>query len=646
MRDLPGFRVLCPLFCLLLAAMAVFTEWEVHGPSTIRHHLEWLETTIGPGGPCFQLSGRALLSSSRLAVRAGLPAAWGFTTLRFAQNALILGLALAWWRRLAVPPPRRLIGLLMLAWGLLYAFREGGIETGLFWAAAWILAGIILLDSGRRNFYPLLAFTGAPWSVFSVILPFLPLAGSGGGRGRTWRLALLSLPAWLAGAWLFGNPPSRPWPPVSWGHRPGFDLLAFNLAHSLTWVRLIWLANILPLLALARLAEWPRRLRRLLPVSLIPAGVALLAYFFPEYRVIVIPLAACLIPGFLLLPARPNPAFSRLRRALRSEGLLIALLALAALYSQLWVLGGVGGRYLGESQPERHREVMAGTASSPWRYRVFSEYLVEGSLRLGRAAGVEEPGPVFALFRLLQNLLIFWLAARLYRTWGFAPDQRAIGLVLAGWGMMHAFYNSDLCFSTYTDLIIYLLGTLSVIKGRIGWIVPLTAIAALNRETGVLLPALLIPGALRREGRRSWMLFLAAAGVFFAIFFSLRLLLLPGGDFAQAWGGPGWPRLLGNLSNPLFWRNFFLLANLLPLAGILAVRRWPRQLREFFIVLVPAWLFLHLYAAYAEESRIFLVPLFLGFVPAVLCLLTGGDPAGRSPDRPPVRDGGILALDS
>lgn len=631
MSDPRGYRFLLPVFCLLLAAMAVFTEWQVYGTRLFVNYLEG--AGAGAGNSCFRLSASLLAAGNRLATRAGIAAPGGLVILRFSQNVLILGLALAWWRRLAISSPRRLIGLLLLAWGLLYAFREGGIDTGVFWATAWALAGIILLGSRRRKFYPLLAFAGAPWSVFTVILPLLPLAGSEGGpkgspfRGRNGRLALLSIPAWLAGAGIFGNLSGRIWPAAAWGHRPGLDLLIFNLEHSLTWVRVVWLANILPLLALAWLPDWPRRLRRLLPVSLAPAAVALLVYFFPEYRVILVPLAACLIPGFLLLPELAGRAGSRLRKTLRSEWLLIVLLALAALYSQLWVLGGVRGRYLRESQLQRHNAVMGGTARSPWRYQVFSQFLVEGSLRLGRAAGIKTSGPVFSLFRLLQNLLIFYLASRLYRLWGFFPEQRAIGLVLAGWGMTHAFYNSGLAFSTYTDLIIYLLGAAAVAGGKLGWFMPLTVIAALNRETGVLLPALLIPAAGRGGGGRARTLFLASLGVFFAIFFSLRYLLLPGASFVATWGAPGWPRFFKNLSNPLAWRNVFLVVNLLPLAGLLALRRWPGRLREVFLPLIPAWIFLHYYAkACPEETRFLLVPLFLGFVPAVLCLLAGEKP--------------------
>ena len=153
MSDSSGYRVLFPCFCLLLAAMAVFTEWQVYGPSSILSYVEG--AGISSGNSFFRLSKTLLFSWSRLPVRAGLSAAWGLVSLRFLQNVLILGLALAWWRRLDISPPRRLIGLLLLAWGLLYAFREGGIDTGVFWTAAWALAGIILLGGRWRNAAPI-----------------------------------------------------------------------------------------------------------------------------------------------------------------------------------------------------------------------------------------------------------------------------------------------------------------------------------------------------------------------------------------------------------------------------------------------------------------------------------------------------------
>lgn len=618
------------ILCLALAAMTVFTEWESYGPPSIRSHESQAESLAASPREFFRLSERLLASWSLFLTRRGFSPGWGLVSLRFFQNALIFLLAWSWWKKLGLAYSRRIIGLLLLAWGLLYAFREGRIDTGVFWTAVWTLAGILLLSGRRRRFYPLLAFLGAPWSVFSVILPVLPLAapvrdyGEEVRRGESLIVALSSTAAWAAGILIFCNLSGRIWPTAVWGRRPGLELAAYNLGHSLTWVRLVWLCSVLPVVALLTFPRWPRRLRRLAPITLIPPAVSLFIVFFPDHRLVLIPLAVFLVPGFLFL-TEAGTALGIFRfSARRLETLMIILLAAAALYSQLWVLGGVGGRYLRETQVQRHREVMDGSATSPWRYRVLSQALVEGALRLGAASGVEEAGVVFSLFRLMQNLLIFYLAAALLRGWGFSASERAIGLTLAGWGMMHAFYNSDLAFSTYTDLVIYLLGALAVTRGRLLWFIPLAAAAALNRETGVLLPALLLPAAALRPGRRERLIFIGSLGLFFAIFFSLRYVFLPGPSFVETWGAPGWTRLARNLSTPLAWRNVFLVANLTPLVALAAVRRWPGSLRDFFLPAIPAWLFLHYYAkAFPEETRFLLVPLFLGFVPAVLCLLKG-----------------------
>src|SRR5882724_4134524 len=132
----------------------------------------------------------------------------------------------------------------------------------------------------------------------------------------------------------------------------------------------------------------------------------------------------------------------------------------------------------------RHRAVLDGTANNPWQYRVLSDVAVEGILRAVTAVGAPHPvGLAFILFRVLQNLLIFLLAAEYFRSMNLSQPLTLLGLSCLAWGMTHASYDSDLQFSTYSDVLFYLVAALLLLKGHILWIPALSVLAALNRET-------------------------------------------------------------------------------------------------------------------------------------------------------------------
>jgi hypothetical protein len=61
--------------------------------------------------------------------------------------------------------------------------------------------------------------------------------------------------------------------------------------------------------------------------------------------------------------------------------------------------------------------------------------------------------------------------------------------------------------------------------------------------------------------------------------------------------------------------------NVLPLITLWRLRRLPAILRGFFWILVPVWFAVHAYIARLKETRYFLVPLAVVFIPAVLVTL-------------------------
>jgi hypothetical protein len=55
---------------------------------------------------------------------------------------------------------------------------------------------------------------------------------------------------------------------------------------------------------------------------------------------------------------------------------------------------------------------------------------------------------------------------------------------------VHSHHGSDFQFNTFFDIMFYLLAGLVVFAGRYKWIVPITILGALNRETSALIPVL------------------------------------------------------------------------------------------------------------------------------------------------------------
>ena len=58
--------------------------------------------------------------------------------------------------------------------------------------------------------------------------------------------------------------------------------------------------------------------------------------------------------------------------------------------------------------------------------------------------------------------------------------------------------------------------------------------------------------------------------------------------------------------------------NVLPLLSALSYRAWPLALKAILWSVVPAWLVVHFLGAMAAETRLFLVPCTMVFIPGAL----------------------------
>jgi hypothetical protein len=313
-----------------------------------------------------------------------------------------------------------------------------------------------------------------------------------------------------------------------------------------------------------------------------------------------------------------------------SPGTMLAVTGASLLLSLFTVflhLKALGRAYMVAYQVPRHEAMLAGTAGNPWQYRVLSAWLVEGVHRLVQALSLPDPLVVaFVAVRVGQEVVMFVAAWWLWRALGLSRAACFLGLAALGWSVSYSNYGSDLQFNTYFDVLFYLLAALAVLRDRLLWLLPLTAVAALNRETSGLLPLLALaglPGAAPGERTRRIRIALAGLAIWAAIFGGLRLaygrqeLIVPYGH------RPGIDLLLYNLGRARTWVQLAATFSILPFLAWAARRRWTPPLRGFMWIVVPAWFAIHWVGAVMSETRLLLVPLALAILPAALFALRG-----------------------
>jgi len=208
-------------------------------------------------------------------------------------------------------------------------------------------------------------------------------------------------------------------------------------------------------------------------------------------------------------------------------------------------------------------------------------------------------------------------------------------MALLAWGISNSYYDSDLAFNTFFDIIFYLLAGLCILKGKYIWIVPITLLAALNRETSGLIPFLLLISVfmLQKGSLRKVMpVFIIAIAMYVAIFVGLRFIYGKQELFIPYGQHPGLELLVYNLFRTVTWRQLIGTLSIIPIIAIIGYKKWPLQLRIFFWAIVPIWFVVHAFSAVMAESRLFLVPQAMVFIPGALyCLTQSAHPAADLP---------------
>ena len=334
------------------------------------------------------------------------------------------------------------------------------------------------------------------------------------------------------------------------------------------------------------------------------------------------------------------------KQVMRSNVLLISIFLCCAilfsLFTVFYQVTQLSLSYLEDTQVYRHVRVLQGNAGNSWQYRILSTYLVDWLIR--GLTDLSYPRPVvsgFILFRIVQNTLIFLLAAIYYQKLGLNTYVTLIGLSLLAWGMTHSLFNSDLQFNTYSDIIFYLAAGLIILRGQYAWLIPLTGLAALNRETSGLIPFMLIAYSLltkfrNKSQKMTIMIAAISCGLYAIIFFALRHVYGEQQLIAIQGVHLGLEFFVYNILHYITWVQLFATMGILPLMAIFSFRQWPQSLRAFFWAVVPIWFLVHPFVSIMAETRLFLVPFALIFVPGALFGIVKGENQANGQQEEPV----------
>jgi hypothetical protein len=323
-----------------------------------------------------------------------------------------------------------------------------------------------------------------------------------------------------------------------------------------------------------------------------------------------------------------DPSVSRIRNSVLAfyvryqwQILLVAsslLLTAFTVYEQ--VFRRVGLTYIWDEQLRFHRGVIEGITFDPWQYRILAPYLIQAAHAIVKYLGFTPSyGRLFFALRIIQNFLIFIVMGIYLRKLSLKRSFIYIVLVVLAWGFTYSGYASGLAFDTYFDILFYLLAASFTVSKHYAWIIPLSALAAINRETGILIPLLPLISTVQfrprlQFHRRTTLMSLASLCLFIVLMLGVR-----------AWYGPrsyyhlfipGLDLLRYNLTNFNTYYSAISTYSLVPFIAILNWKYWPNLLRRLFWLLVPIWLIIHSFTSHMAEARLFLVPYVLIFLPA------------------------------
>ncbi|MEP6584513.1 MAG: hypothetical protein ABJA90_09605 [Ginsengibacter sp.] len=325
---------------------------------------------------------------------------------------------------------------------------------------------------------------------------------------------------------------------------------------------------------------------------------------------------------------------------------------------------------------QRHIAVLQGRSEfyNPWQYRILAPFTIEGInwvydntldkifpledkikfniestsgtspetdelVNLMRTKGVMKYMIIFTLFRFTEHLFIFYLAWRLWNYFVKSKWLIFFGINFLTLALGNAVTAADLSFNTYLDIIFYLLtANLIVYNKNKSWLYFIVPLAAFNRETSILIPALYFLSAtdftnfsFKKTNARKiifppkkvWINTIALYVIFLSIFFSIRSYY--GYRPQQVWKAhAGFEMLKLNLFSAVAAKSYFELIGtfgVIPFIILYKFKMFPYILKKWFLFLVPIWFAVHYISVVTYQTRLFMVPIILIFMPMILWLI-------------------------
>jgi hypothetical protein len=273
----------------------------------------------------------------------------------------------------------------------------------------------------------------------------------------------------------------------------------------------------------------------------------------------------------------------------------------------------------------QHMLVLRGEAGNPVQYRALPEYLWDWLIRLQTARGSGDPVYTsLEVLRYSQNLLLFLLAYTYFRRLGLGLHAALLGMAVFTLMLTSAVAPNWLRLSSNFDASFYLMAALLILARRDWWIVPLSALAAVNREASGFIPFMLLFARLpelstRKSRTRIVSIVAAAVAVWLVVYAALRLLYPPQPLVTDT----GLVAIQLNLLRETSWMNLFGTFGILPLVAVMGYRRWPPLLKIWFWLIVPLWITVHVVSALINESLLFTEPNVLILLPGALFAALG-----------------------
>lgn len=320
-------------------------------------------------------------------------------------------------------------------------------------------------------------------------------------------------------------------------------------------------------------------------------------------------------------------------------------------------------------QYRRHMEHIKGNSMffNPWQYRILCPLLIEGvywtadhtvfalidikGIDLGLPGEKADKNAVtqvlieslknpefikytlvFVGFRFVQNVILLLLCFNYFSLFVKNKMLVAFGLMISVLFMGNGVVDSDFTFNTYMDITFYILAGIVIVKKYNPlWIILLTILGSLNRETALFIPVLYFfsnfswaawPSikTLLTNNLKTISITAISTVLFFAIFISIRMYY--GLQPVSTWRvSAGWPMLKLNLFSAVSIKTYMELYGVMgfmPLWVLLIYSKMNKHLKVFFITLVPVWFAIHFASAIAYQTRLFLVPILLVMLPAIL----------------------------